>query len=178
MCTREAWPSRMSIVPAGVAPTALEFLWWPLPRFRPAFAGLHRGLTCGRASGAWRVGVPDDMGITRHSRSFADKPGHPLFLVRGIGDFESAGFADCLKCGLRRPSQTREHQRRHHRRSPNARPAMNADRLAQLYFFSKAVGHYANVIVVSVSGFAWSGHEHKKILAVSGLINVFPSLSS
>src|SRR5258708_18060358 len=148
MCTREAWPSRMSIVPAGVAPTALEFLWWPLPRFRPAFAGLHRGLTCGRASGAWRVGVPDDMGITRHSRSFADKPGHPLFLLRGIGDFESAGFADGLKCGLRRPSQTREHQRRHHRRPPNARPAVNADRLAQLYFFSKAVGHYANVIPI------------------------------
>src|SRR5258708_6788507 len=148
MCTPEPWPSRMSIVPAGGAPTALGFFLWPFPPVRPPLAGLPPGPTRCRASGAWRVGVPDDMGITRHSRSFADKPGHPLFLLRGIGDFAPAGFADGLKCGLRRPSQTREHQRRHHRRSPNARPAMNADRLAQLYFFSKAVGHYANVIPI------------------------------
>src|SRR5258707_8457196 len=41
------------MVPAGVAPTALEFVLIPLPRFR-RWERLHRGLTSRRAYGAAR----------------------------------------------------------------------------------------------------------------------------
>ncbi len=72
-------------------PTALGIFYLSFTTVPPRFAGLHRGLTSGRAYGAWLLGVPEHLKTDGESPwasdSFVNKPdprkpvGGPLTFV-------------------------------------------------------------------------------------------------